>query len=441
MIVTIDDYRGVAESSAAPDRHKHTRDEDVDSQFTVPRAGIVKMKLQALNSALARTPLDQHRYLDLDATVQRISPRMYVDGSEELYFLVKGLPWPSKIPHAFLEAYREVSASRPYTNRYLPRPFRGCNPSKQATVETLFAPTFAMILPLLSGIDSLCGTNLNGFFNQASQNGTSLPQPYKRTSDDRAVAPFAFMDLPAEIRLQIYDHLVPNKAFLYLYPRELSITDASWRLPVCLDIMRTCKTIHTETARHFFSKSTLLLKYRRPLHEGFAKIPGRELEYADRISQMSAEVKRTLTRLEFKIMPGRVSIWRDTDNSGVLAQICATLPNLKEGVISFEKMSGVTTDKDYLSGQLDTIDWLRSQLPIELPIRWDLTYFGRRNQNAPSFKAMFMGVGLMQDQIKERGTLKLVQSADTSQEDLERWSEIKDDVLEAVRQLELDAIS
>lgn len=181
MIVTIDDYRNISGSQSVPSNNEHIADADDDSKFTVARAGYIKLKLHALNSILIRTPIDQHKHLNLDEIVQGISPRTYVDGSEEVYFLVKDLPWPSRLPQVFIEAYREVLQSRPFTNKCIRRPFRERPVELSGKVETLFAPTFSMIRHLLPDLDTSCNTKLNGFFAQMDQNGMSMPKPSKCT--------------------------------------------------------------------------------------------------------------------------------------------------------------------------------------------------------------------------------------------------------------------
>lgn len=175
MIVTLDDYRGVADP-----RSNNQQLKDDSSKFTVASAGHLKLKLQALNSALKRTPLGQHRQLRFDDILQGASPRTYVNGSEEVYFLLKDLPWPSKIPEVFAKAYSEVVQSRPFLNTYIPRDLnktsQGYYSSASAPVSARFAPTFSRIRPLLPEIDASCNTTLSDFFEKADQKGTLSTQ-------------------------------------------------------------------------------------------------------------------------------------------------------------------------------------------------------------------------------------------------------------------------
>lgn len=159
MIVTIDDYRGAANTNEAG-----PKDEKDSFRFTVAKAGHLKMKLQALNNMLTRTPAHQHGELLYDVILQSAPPRVYVNGAEEVYFLLKHLPWPEKIPKVFVKAYREVLQSRPFTNRYY---------SNFLTREELkhygplSAPTFSSVRQLLPEIDALCNTSLSDVFRNA----------------------------------------------------------------------------------------------------------------------------------------------------------------------------------------------------------------------------------------------------------------------------------
>jgi hypothetical protein len=172
MIRTIHDHRGAAESQAeACSSTDQIKDEDDDSLFTVARAGFLQLKLQALDNALTRVPMDQHKKLRLNDIVQSIHPRTYVSGSEQVYFLVKDLSWPSMIPQVFINAYEEVLSFRPFTNNYIQRPRIGLRPLSAMPVSSRFAPTFSAIRPLLREIDASCHTKLSNFFDQANCSG------------------------------------------------------------------------------------------------------------------------------------------------------------------------------------------------------------------------------------------------------------------------------
>jgi len=166
MIVTIDDYRSTALSNTNNSNEPLKED---DCQFTVAGAGRLKLKLQALNNALTRTPLDQHLQLPFDDIVKGSSCRTYVDGSEEVYFMLKNIPGPSNIPDVFVKAYYEVLRLRPYTNAYVVKQYY--EPRAYDTVNGRFTPTFSEVRPMLLGLDTICDTTLHRFFQDAEERG------------------------------------------------------------------------------------------------------------------------------------------------------------------------------------------------------------------------------------------------------------------------------
>lgn len=172
MIVTINDYRDTAEPEAGYSKQQPPNDADL--KFTVAGAGHLKLKLQALNNALIRTPLDQHSQLQFDDILQSDSPRTYVNGSEEVYFLLKSLLWPNKIPEIFIKAYSEVLQFRPFTNAYICRTFTEPAPGNKLSVSARSAPTFSKVRPLLPQLDVICNTKLNDFFEEANKKGRLL---------------------------------------------------------------------------------------------------------------------------------------------------------------------------------------------------------------------------------------------------------------------------
>lgn len=175
MIVTIDDYRGVASINARPSDDQPF--EDDGSKFTVANAGALKLKLQALNNLLICTPIDQHNALQFGNILRSASPRTYVNGSEEVYFRVKGLSWPSKIPEMFVKAYGEVVQKRPFTNKYTYKTIKALTPDPSNLLDSVSARSaspFSTIRPLLHELDTLCDTKLNDFFERADSQGQSF---------------------------------------------------------------------------------------------------------------------------------------------------------------------------------------------------------------------------------------------------------------------------
>lgn len=165
MIVTIDDYRGAVQKT----NNSNEPPPEDDHQFTVASAGRLKLRLQALNDALTRTPPGQHLQLPFDEIINSTSSRTYVDGSEEVYFMLKNFPGPNSIAGVFIKAYGEVLRQRPYMSAYIIRQHH--EPHAHKTMSERFAPTFSDIRPMLCGLDAVCHTSLSRFFEEAEKKG------------------------------------------------------------------------------------------------------------------------------------------------------------------------------------------------------------------------------------------------------------------------------
>lgn len=267
---------------------------------------------------------------------------------------------------------------------------------------------------------------------------------------DLAVKPFAFARLPAELRLQIYDRVVPYKPFVRVCPHQYWAVDD--QLPVHLDIMRVNRAIYEETTRHFFSKPTLLLESRWEPRYCFYHMYLTEQsheEYATLIMSMSPEVRRNFSRLEIRVTSGVSGSEQEREHrpkgGSSLQKICAALPNLAAVVISFRKVDErVRADTSHrlqddqeihFGGQRMMLDWIHAQLPSKgLRVAWDLTYYRTRIEDAAQLRDKILSARVMREMLERDGILELAQSATATREDLQRWSEIKDIVLEAVKQ-------
>lgn len=170
MIVAIDDFRETVDPDAQLGSNKSLTEDDV--KFTVTRAGCIKLRLQALNSALVHTPSDQHNQLHFEDIAKSISSRTYIDGSEEVYFMIKNLASPEDIPDIFVKAYSEVLQLRPFMNKYIPNPLSRFE--RPRTIVARFASTFSDIRPILPGLDAICDTALHECFQKAEQRGKYL---------------------------------------------------------------------------------------------------------------------------------------------------------------------------------------------------------------------------------------------------------------------------
>jgi hypothetical protein len=450
MIVTIDDYCGTANAKAEPGHDVKLVDDG--SKFTVANAGDLKLRLQALHELLIHTPLEQHSGIRFDDILNGISSRTYVNGSEKVYFTVKDLSWPSKIPEAFIEAYREVLQCRPYTNKYIYKTITAGSRHLEMSVSARSAATFSAIRPLLPELDSLCDTELTSFYKRAeSQGGFQNTSLYVAArSNLGTVKPFAFMQLPTELRLEVLDYLSPAHTLLRVFPKDEH--DTEQRPPVRLDIMRVCKVLYKETADRFFKSSTLYIEAYPDLRKSiwirayFTKTT--TIEYAARVMRMSYEARSRIKRLEIRIFPedaaSPINSFRPEQlDTSSLRRICTELPSLKSILISFEKMperlclldgrARWPGETSFYDCQRFTLAWIYAQLPDEGPqIVWDLTHFRHSVDDSTTLRKEVLSQPMMNKLVQRHGALDLAQSANVSSEDLQRWSEIRKTVSEAV---------
>lgn len=257
------------------------------------------------------------------------------------------------------------------------------------------------------------------------------------------------MRLPAELRLQVYDYLVPNKPFVRIRSKDafMEVEEP----PVHHGIMRASRTLHQETSRHFSNKPTLLIEAceeprRRQDQASFTKHTAEE--YATLITGMSTEVRRNFARLEIRIISGVHDVSQDTErdnqNTSPLRQICAALPNLAIVVISFQRLEewsrtnpGLAPRKfrgNHWNSLTRTLEWIFAQLPSEsLRVAWDLTHFRGRleNSDAAQLRKTVMSECVMRELVERNGTLELERSATATREDSQRWSEMRETFLEA----------
>jgi hypothetical protein len=155
-------------SSIPRQYHRIAEAERHQERFSVTDAVQLKLRLQALDSALSRR---EGSAVDIEMTIDACQSRpfhetVYVAGSEELYLVVKGLSRADLVPEVYIDAYRAVLQGRHYVNSYKVSDFR-------KGVD----PTFSEIRPLLGAIDRGCETDLEGAFSRLETRGRSIPLP------------------------------------------------------------------------------------------------------------------------------------------------------------------------------------------------------------------------------------------------------------------------
>lgn len=261
------------------------------------------------------------------------------------------------------------------------------------------------------------------------------------------------MSLPTELRLEVFDYLLPAQTLLRVFPKDQHSIDK--RPPVRLDIMRVSKTLYKETSDHFFNKCTLYIEAYPDIRRGvwghpyFTKNTAKD--YAVRITGMGHGTRSKITRLEIRIIPEDAaspfnSFHPDHLDTSSLRQIYAALPNVTSIIISYERIpqrmflvggrARWPNESSYYNGQKLTLGWVHAQLPDKkLRVVWDLTHFRRSVGSAVLLREEILAQPMMRELIERDGALEMAQSVAATREDLRRWSEIRHVVLEAVTRL------
>jgi hypothetical protein len=276
------------------------------------------------------------------------------------------------------------------------------------------------------------------------------PLPFTRLADLKIVQPFAFMQLPVELRFEVYDYLSPAHTLLRVFAKDEH--DSEPRSPVRLDIMRVSKALYKETADRLFNGSTLYIEAYPDLKRSvwiqayFTRTT--TIEYVARVMRMSRAAKSRVAQLELRIFPEDAaspinSFHAEQLDTSSLRRICTELPNLETILISFEKIPNRLCLLDgrarwpnqasFYSGQRFTLAWIHAQLPSEGPkVVWDMTHFRHSIDDPALLRKEILSQPLMKESIQRDGALDLAWSANATQEDSQRWSEFRGVVSEAV---------
>ncbi|KAL6711633.1 hypothetical protein ACN47E_004567 [Coniothyrium glycines] len=331
----------------------HPRPNSNHERFSVAHALQLKLRLQNLDLAIA----DDHQKVDLkkveDASRSRpfhetVSP--YVRGSEDFYLLVKGISRPDLIPEVYFEAYRAVLERRPYLNAY-----------KISDFNKGIDPTFSEIRSLLPSIDAICETDLDGAFRKLELD----------------VKPFPFFQLPAELRLHVYNHLFPRDSLLALLEQPQGSGRAQ---RIHLNIMRANRGLHDEVEKHLYENCTLFMEIARDKAS-----QNLSNEYISRnllvLQSMTPSMRQLFRKCEIRI--GYLSSQKlprgrrigDVPVMDPMRRIFQLLPNLQTLVVSFAAQTSLTlsigTHRIILERR-ETVQWLLESIPESVDVIWDL---------------------------------------------------------------------
>lgn len=258
------------------------------------------------------------------------------------------------------------------------------------------------------------------------------------------------MQLPTELRLEIFDYLLPARTPLRVFSKQQdSVKD---RPPIRLDIMRVSKALYKEAVDHFLDNSCLYLEAYPDLRRGICIqahfTETTVIDYVARVMKMSYEARFKITRLEIHIIPedaaSPINSYHPAQlDASSLRRMCAELLNLESVLISFEKMPQKMcllggrvrwpNETSFYNGQRFTLAWVHAQLPGKGPrVVWDLTHFRHSVGEAALLRTEILSQPMMRELLERDSALELGQSASATRKDLQRWSVIRETVAKAV---------
>ncbi|KAF1963738.1 hypothetical protein CC80DRAFT_487068 [Byssothecium circinans] len=204
----------------------------------IDQASELILQLRALDTKLESMRLEEQREFDFDFFLQYgplpSTPRPASE-APELLILLRKFPTPVLIPRVFLDAYKAALHGRPFVNEWNISDFRMGRD-----------PTCSSVLAILRLVDNLLHTSLKARFDAL----------------DATVAAFPFLNLPAELRLQVYSHLFPRDTPLALAAEPI-VLPKQQPVKIHLDILRTNHQLHDEVTEHFYAKRTLYITFHR----------------------------------------------------------------------------------------------------------------------------------------------------------------------------------
>jgi hypothetical protein len=327
-------------------------------QFDLAKAGVLVRDLQALDQKLRITRLELHPTLaSTDIPKPPLGPPTYVGGAEDVYHLVKHLPRPDLILPVYLDAYTSALQARPFINADN-------------------AP-FSAVHLLLPRLDDFCATNLTSFYQAAEAN----------------VQPFPFLRLPTELRLRVYDYLIPNIAYVSLTPYTHLLLDSPPRQrnrSPCHDLalLHICPQIYDDFIKHVYLNRTLFLTL---AHDPNARsLSDRHFAYRyEALLSLRPSIRTLFTHIEIEVgYLHRLLVherrYHDiqtpshpTDDAALRA-FFSLLPNLESILLSFPISILLLFPKErpyFMAQREETLAWLRRCIPGHVRLRWDTTMY------------------------------------------------------------------
>lgn len=189
------------------------------------------------------------------------------------------------------------------------------------------------------------------------------------------MAPFRLLDLPAELRLQVYSHLLPRLPYLTL----VDVKPHRYALPrYDLAPLRTCRQIYTELVEHFYKDQTLVIN----IYEMNATLGRTRTRDRSIVFSMRKETRSYFKDLEIRLLTcedpnisRKGPHWAAhtaADDETMFHYTLKAFPNVETAVVSFE------LEENHLkywrgSGRSfeDVTGWLVLNIPRNIDLRWD----------------------------------------------------------------------
>lgn len=339
------------------------------------------VRLLALDQLLGSVALQEQKDLDLEAVLSKDcgapnSQEAAAWCSEELYYVVDTVPRFDLIPATLVDICRTSWQGRVYENVYR-------RPDAKASRN----PTCSEVIQLLPKLDRVLKTGLNNKIIAIVALGRcgrfcATSYIFELTA---LVPAFRFLDLPTEVRLQVYADLLPRQPYFILKdvkPRR--------HAEPCYDLaaLRTCWRIHNELINEFYKDETLVMNvYNFFRWHGLAvrnTIPRERLL----VLGMRKETRLCFKRLEIRFLdtkephadrPGLYweaihhdEGWVNGTVDTYFREVLDSFPNIKQATVSFEIEE---TQLRYWFGirrALPAIaEYLISEIPERIKLRWD----------------------------------------------------------------------
>nr|QTA73108.1 hypothetical protein [Epicoccum nigrum] len=335
---------------------------DSTTSFSLQDMRKLTSQLLALDRLLSSVP--SHREQDLDLDTGFSGPAKSPSPNEkdqsctvevgELYKIVDAIPRYDLIPATLIHICKTSWQGRIYQNMY-----------RRSDVDNVRHPTFSEVLKLLPKLDQLLETSLSD----------------KVDAVVSSVVPFRLLDLPTEIRLQVYDHMLPRQPYLTL----LNIEPRQYAIPrYDLASLRTCQQLHNELIDHFYRDQVLVMNVYnlRKYTFAFKGISPRDRLIAYR---MRTETRACFKKLEIRLIDAKDpnkdrsgplwdTTWEDfEEHKESFTEIIEAFPSLETATVSFEIQENNVrwwrggTD-DILK---EVVKFLIERMPGHIQILWD----------------------------------------------------------------------